>query len=437
MNTDDIIAASGSPRELENLFQKARAEHKEREFSATIRSLLDSDPDNTLLQAWLYRLESEPVKKQALPTMRSEWLPTIVIAIFTGLLFILLAGDKPPLPDPNQAELLFWTGWMPVTILAVAVFIWVTGLSNRRTNLVITMGAVLVVWALSLLAQRSIHMSIPILIATHAPFAVWALLGSGLSFNRPDPAGQFFSYMIKSFEALIASAIFLTAAGLFVALTAGILGVLGIHISEEVLIRSIAMFLGIVPVLAIASIYDAGLDPVNQSWDTGFSRILAVMSRLLMPLAIMVLLVYVLWLIPTNFSRGFQEREVLIIYNATIFAVIALLMFVVHMGQEQVTQRLNGFLRSGVLTLSALTIGLNLYSLAALVIRTLAGGITPNRQAFLGWNLITLLMLVLMFISCIRTSGDWQESFRKAAGLSMGGAVGWALWVIIGLPWTV
>lgn len=437
MDIDDIIAASGNPKLLEDLFRKARAEHQESVFTSAIRGLLDSDPDNVLIQAWAYRLESDRAKASSLSGTKSGWFTSIVVAVLAGLLFVLLAGGKPPVPVPNEAELLFWTGWMPLTIIAVAVFLWMTGIKGRHVIFFCIIGAASVVWTLSIMAAKVEHLSVPILIATHTPFAVWALLGLGLSFKRPNPARQFFSYIIKSFESLIASGIFMAAAGLFIALTVGILGVLGIKLSEEIIIRLVAMFLGITPVLAIASVYDPSLDPADQSWGTGFSQVLVVMSRLLMPLAVVVLLAYDLWLIPVNFARAFQEREILIVYNATIFAVIALLMLAVHVGPGQISQRLSRYLRSGVLVMSALTIGLNIYSLAALVSRTLSTGITPNRQAFLGWNLITLFMLVFMFISCIRMSGDWQESFRKAAGLSMGGAVVWALWVIIGLPWTV
>ena len=50
----------------------------------------------------------------------------------------------------------------------------------------------------------------------------------------------------------------------------------------------------------------------------------------------------------------------------------------------------NQVLRYALLSLAALTLVLNLYALAAIAYRTLELGLTPNRHAVLGWNIVTL-----------------------------------------------
>ena len=85
--------------------------------------------------------------------------------------------------------------------------------------------------------------------------------------------------------------------------------------------------------------------------------------------------------------------------------------------------------------MSVLTLLLNLYALAAIVTRTLQYGLTPNRHAVLGWNAVTLLMLAFLLArSWSAEPDDWPPKFRASMGRVMVLAVGWASWVIWGLP---
>ena len=77
--------------------------------------------------------------------------------------------------------------------------------------------------------------------------------------------------------------------------------------------------------LALASVYQADLPPAEQNWQMGLTRTLRILTRLMLPLALGVLAVYVFWFIPLNFSGAFEERNVLIVYNITIIAIIMLL----------------------------------------------------------------------------------------------------------------
>ena len=101
---------------------------------------------------------------------------------------------------------------------------------------------------------------------------------------------------------------FVTGA-LFLGLTFGIFAVLGIQLPQDGLRRVAAWGIGAIPILALASVYDPTTAPVAQSWATGLARILRILSRLLLPLALGVLAVYVFWFIPAYFCSGSPFRS--------------------------------------------------------------------------------------------------------------------------------
>ncbi len=171
-----------------------------------------------------------------------------------------------------------------------------------------------------------------------------------------------------------------------------------------------------------------------QNWTTGLARILRILTRLMLPLALGLLAVYVFVFIPLYFWRPFQEREVLIVYNATILAILVLLTVSATAPDEQSPRR-NSILRYAVLTLGGITWLLNVYALAAIISRTFELGLTPNRYAVLGWNIVTLLMLLVITIRLWRVPPDrWVQVFRESIARISVLAVVWGLWVLLGLP---
>lgn len=224
---------------------------------------------------------------------------------------------------------------------------------------------------------------------------------------------------------------------LFVGLTGGIFAVVGFQPSPELFHAAAAWGIGAVPLLALATVCDPSRTPVSQRWDTGLARILRILTHIFLPLALAVLAVYVCWFIPAYFWRAFQEREVLVVYNATIMAILVLMTAVLADPGERRSAAQDTSLRYQLLALGALTFSLNLYALAAILSRTLSYGLTPNRYAVLGWNIATLFMLGLALAGQWRApKSDWSSALRTALGRGTALAALWALWVLIGLPWS-
>jgi hypothetical protein len=148
-----------------------------------------------------------------------------------------------------------------------------------------------------------------------------------------------------------------------------------------------------------------------------------------------VLLVYVLWFIPAYFWKPFEEREVLIVYNATILAIMVLLTIVVSDPADARSVRLWPLFQYAVLALGGLTLILNAYALAAIVTRTIESGLTPNRFAVVGWNITTLLILASVGVRLWSARRrPWQFVLRESIGLLVTLSAVWAVSLLIALP---
>jgi hypothetical protein len=192
---------------------------------------------------------------------------------------------------------------------------------------------------------------------------------------------------------------------------------------------------GLIPVVATAVIYDPTAAPAGQAFHQGLSKLVALLMRILLPLTLLVLVVYLAF-IPFNFRAPFENRDVLIIYNGMLFAVVALLVGATPVKSVELSPRLAGWLRLGIVAVAALAVLVSFYALAAILYRTALDRLTPNRLTFIGWNVINigLLLLVLLYQARTRT-GEWLQRLYQAYSA---GTIAYAIWtvtMILALPW--
>jgi hypothetical protein len=223
-------------------------------------------------------------------------------------------------------------------------------------------------------------------------------------------AADRFAFLLKSLEAVVVGGLMAIAGGLFVAITAGLFDALGVQLPEWVARLFIAGGTGLVVVLAVALVYDPRARPADQSFDEGVSRLVALLLRLLLPLAIVVLVVY-LGFIPFNFREPFENREVLIAFNAMLFAVVALLVGATPISGAELPAGTQRWLRRGVIALAVLALAVGVYALAAIIYRTATDRLTPNRFAFIGWNVINIGVLAALL------AGQWRVRAGNRASI--------------------
>ena len=428
---------------LERLYRQSIEEGQQESFCAAITRALSTSGRSALLDAWGYRLKILPVDAipEARPAIQSSaarlWGCAVVLSVLLGLVWSVFSRGKPPMPIPEVAAPLFWLGWAPVTALFIMGF--TVAVRQARDSGRIFGTAALTIGALSLLSGWTAtgrEGAVPLLIAFHLPFLAWITVGAAATTQVQDRAVQRMSFILKSAEALLAAGIYVAGMGIFGGLTLGIFAVLGVRFPADWISRCAALAIGVVPVLAIATTYDPRLSPAEQDFSTGPARLMRLFSRLLLAPVLGVLAVYLLWFIPRYFWRPFEERAVLITYNASLAAVLMLIVLAVPYFQEEISAAWLKLLRQGIRAICFFALILNIYSLSAVIVRTIRYGISPNRHAIIGWDLVTLCILASILIGEIRSdASNWTERFRKSFARFLPLVTLWALWVLLFSPW--
>jgi hypothetical protein len=268
----------------------------------------------------------------------------------------------------------------------------------------------------------------------HLPLLAWAGIGAYVLWDQDAPA-QRFAFLTKSLETLITGGLFLIAGGVFSAITLALFRALSIEPPEYVLRLFAAGGSGLIPVLALAAVYAPEHSPLAQSFSQGISRLIATIMRLLLPLTLLVLVVYSLF-IPFNFWEPFQNRDVLIVYNAMLFAVMGLLLGAtpVHAGDLPDVQGI--WLRRGIMAVAALAGLVSLYALAAILYRTWQGGWTPNRLIVTGWNAVNIGVLAMLLYKQGRMAPPgWVSALHETFHVGANLYIVWALVVVLSIPW--
>jgi len=142
-----------------------------------------------------------------------------------------------------------------------------------------------------------------------------------------------------------------------------------------------------------------------------------------------------LFVIPFNFMQPFRNRDILIVYNAMLFAVMGLLIGATPL-EEHDLPKYHGALRAGILTVASLTVLISLYALSATVYRTALGGFTLNRVTIIGWNTINIGILVLLIYKQVKHgAAAWVGSLQSAVSAGTIAYVVWALFLTLISPW--
>lgn len=428
-----IAAALHDPRLLEDLYRKAVKDGHGGAWAAEIDRLYAQSPGNPVLAAWHCRLqpEAEGVSVPQ-PAWRVHWKLAVPLGLVVGAIYWLLTDPRAMLTR-NLPYLFFL--WAPIAAAAIIAFVVrpaSAGKTMRALAALLGMGALAayVVWVVP--TARTHYKELAVM---HLPIV--ALLAVGLSVAGPgSDDGNRFAFLIKATEAVVTGGIIGGASVIFLAITIGIFAAIGVVIPDELGRLLVSLALGLVVMLAVALVYDARFAPLEQRFEDGMSKLIATLGRFFLPLTLIVAVIYVAS-IPFNFWRPFEQRDVLIVYNLMLFAVMGLLVFATPVATAHVPPAVLGWLRRGIVSVAALALLVSLYALAATLYRTaVLGGWTTNRLTIIGWNIVNMAILAYLLYGQWRTAAaDWLAAVYRACRL---GAILYALWTVfllLALPW--
>jgi len=430
----EIQAAKNNPERLEELYQNAIQERNVESFHSALLTCYEKTPDNLLFAAWFYRIRQ--VKETAEKPQRFvNWWLAVPLSFLTGLIFWALSDFKSLMFLDHLPYLLLL--WSPIATLSTLVFITVSGKKSRFRAVILGM-SLIALFVYILLLAPGLNISWKInhyidLAAIHIPLLCWGVIGISVLGFRSSKEDRF-TFLIKSIEVMITAGLYLIAGSVLGSITIGMFEALSISL-PDIWLRLIGFGgFGLLPVMAVTSVFDPSLAPSEQDFSQGLSKFIATMMRLLLPLTLGVLVVY-LFVIPFNFMEPFKNRDVLIVYNLMLFSIMGLLLGATPVHLDDLSPQLKKWLRIGIVTVASLAVLISVYALSATVYRTIDGGWTINRLTIIGWNSINISVLFWMILKQIKVESDkWIEAMQTVYSLATTAYLVWGLILIIFVP---
>lgn len=439
-----IHDAHSDPERLEALYRTARAGRPgdADRFREALLASYREFPTNPLYAAWYYRLE-QPIAESGMVGRASaaDWRLAIPISIVLGLIYFALSDPSWTVVRhvPYLAIL-----WAPLAALAI---LWFVALAARRgyPRAAIVSAALIALTAYVLYVAQVVSSTAAnvylTLMVLHVPLLAGCAVGLAVLGWRSSAADRF-GFLTKSIEVIATAGVAAIAGGIFVGLTYGIFSAIGVQLGDLVTRLLLAGGGGLIPVLAVAAVYDPRPAPHAQEFRRGFARLLAILMRALLPLTLLVLVIY-LAVIPFNFTQPFTNRDVLIVFNVLLFAILALLVGVTPAVPDGIAAPFARWLRVGIVALAALVALVSLYALSAVLYRTVTAHLlTMNRAVVIGWNAINITILLMLLAGQLRrnhsgSGASWVARAQGAFKLGTTAYLVWALLLALALPWVL
>jgi hypothetical protein len=238
-----------------------------------------------------------------------------------------------------------------------------------------------------------------ILACIHLPIFLWALLAYIFTANNPNSFERRLDFLRYNGDLLVMTTIILIAGGLLTGITLGLFSLIHIRI-EDFYFHNVVIW-----GLAAAPIFGTFLVQTNPQLVNKVSPIIA---KVFTPLVFATLVVYLSAVAFTG-RDPYNDREFLLIFNLLLIGVMAIILFSIS---ESSKNKVNKIQTALLFSLSVITIIVNGIALSAILFRISSWGITPNRLAVLGSNVLILINLLIVTYRLFRTVKNHHEIER-------------------------
>jgi hypothetical protein len=377
MMKNEILDRIDNPKQLECLYRENKVNFK-REFNALYPELTG----NKLADFWNERLNYE--SQEITWGSRNELFYIIIASLVAGII------AKLPAFLDFDAEI-FYTRNIAFIIVPILTgyFIWKNKPSEKRiiiTSVVILIDLIFI----NLLpdAQKSDTL---ILSCIHLPLFLWTILGTSFIGENLNDYSRRIDFLRYNGDLVVMTTIILIAGGILTGITIGLFSLIGSDISK--FYSEYIVIFG----LAAAPIVGTYLTQTNPQL---VNKVPPIIAKLFTPL-VLVTLIFYLFAILFSGKDPYNDRDFLLTFNFLLLGVMALILFSVAETSKENKSRAGIVI---LLALSILTIVVNGIAVSAILFRITEWGITPNRLAVLGANLLILTNLILATIQIYKAT---------------------------------
>lgn len=372
---DEILACLNDPGQLEKVYRTNKVKFK-REFNILYPEL----KGNPAADFWNERLnyESDAINWGT----GKELLFVVIASLLAGLIAKLpafLSIDEEFFYRRNIGFIIF--------PLLTAYFAFKNKLSPGKIAFtIITTLAVLIFINSFPVAKKSDTL---ILSCIHLILFLWSVLGFAFVGGKENNQQKRLGFLKYNGDLVVMTTLILIAGAIMTGITIGLFSLIGLHI-EKFYFDYVGIF-----GLAAAPIVGTYLTQTNPQL---VGKVSPVIAKIFSPLVLVMLVIYLAAIIYSG-KDPYNDREFLLIFNVLLIGVMAIIFFSVAEASGTAKSRTEIWI---LFLLSVVTVILNGIALSAILFRISEWGITPNRTAVLGGNVLILINLLLVTAQLFR-----------------------------------
>ena len=388
----EILNNLDNPKQLEKLYRDNKVSFK-KEFN----QIYPGHTENKALSVWHERLNFEN-EKHGIGT-KNEIGVVVAFALIAGLI-----GHIPNFTSLDQEY--FFSRNISFVVFPVlsAYFIWKQKLAFTQWLFPLLATFIAAIY-INLLPNNSSSSTIT-LSFIHMPIFLWAIFGYSFLGEHVKSSQSRISFLRYNGDLVVMSGILLLSTVLFSAITVNLFDIIGINIEIFYFQNIMIWGLAAIPIVATYLI---------QTNAQLINKVSPIIAKIFTPLVCINLFIYLLAMVYTK-KYPYQDRNLLLLFNVLLMGVMALILFSVAEAAKNANSKFNLVM---LFSLSVLTIIVNCIALAAISFRLIEYGMSPNRIAVLGGNLLIFINLVLvsykLFLASFKNAGI-EEIERSIAG---------------------
>ncbi|WP_102346105.1 DUF4153 domain-containing protein [Bacillus sp. Marseille-P3661] len=371
-----IIENIANPHELERIYR-----NDPKAFKKSFSQAWEQNPDSQVLGVWYERLhfkENANTEKSFL--FQKGFLFMGILAILAGISsrVIFHFVEQGAIAPINLAF-----GIIPF----IAAYFVYKNTPNR--SVIYSLAALFLISGIYLNMLPLDNSDSIILAYLHLPIVLWVLVGLAFTGNDYSKSSIRLAYIKFNLEYSILYAAMAVSGMVLAAVTMQLFSFVGLDI-EDFYFSNVVLFGA--AALAIVTAYLASLNLKLAKNITPY------LAKIFSPLVLVTLVVYLITVIYVG-KNPFFDRNFLLAFNGILLGVLAVTIFSITESDSDEKKNLSDYINVALIVLALI---IDSVALSAIVFRLSSYGITPNRLAVLGVNILIWANLIWIMIAYLR-----------------------------------
>jgi hypothetical protein len=400
------------PEIMEELYQSDK-----KGFTSAFKEIYPEIMESGLSRFWKIRLDYDKISFSSKKLILADIIKLIAVCLFTGFLI------KIPVIFGVDEEMYYFRNTGIIVFGGLVLYVALNRRNFDYKKIAYVAGSVALLTIYVNVLPFVNESDSTNLVYLHLPFLMWAVYGLVyIDFDHKDLYKRI-DYIRYNGDLAILMAVMVIAGGILSGITVILFETIGLDI-EELYIEYVGL-IGAVSIPIVATF-------ITKNFKSLTNKIAPIIANIFSPLVLVAALIFLIAL-TTSGKNLFEDRDFLLIFNLMLLGVMVVIVFSVSETFSNPTSRFNAIV---LFLLAILTVIIDGIALSAIFYRLGAYGITPNRLAVLGSNVLIIGNLGWLIVEL------YKVNFKKADISSIEITISkylpvylfWIIFVVFGFP---